>query len=416
MDNSFHVITLNFKKAELAIREQFSLSDVHIEHFYQSLKDVLQIEEALFVGTCNRIELYCIGKVSYKEIIGFICGFNARPIDRYSKYFEALEGEEAIRHLFRVSVGMESQVLGDLEIYGQVKKAYQTSVDLGMSGPFINRLLHQVFSCHKAIKQHTEFKNGATSISYNAIKVLSEKEHVGLNASILVIGTGQMGSAICKNLVQKGYDQVSITNRTELSAYELSEELPISFIPYFKHRKQLKTFDVVICAIACETPQYFPSDFNQSGKTILIDVSAPRSIDEGASTLGGHLYNIDDLGGMVDEVIIRRKEEIPKVEVEIDRSVSDYLQWVQDSAFSDQLKKFKATLTEIQHQSMAAMMKKMNESERKVVEEVTCRMINKIIKLPVLHMKSMCKRNEIDELSESLNELFNIELVNKVKS
>ncbi|WP_109831018.1 glutamyl-tRNA reductase [Reichenbachiella versicolor] len=418
MEKKFRAISITHELAGVSIREKFSLSAIEVEGLYIKLSEVLSINESMILVTCNRAEIYYFHENDLNEaLIKLWASFKALSAKDFRSSFYTYYDRDAIEHLYRVSIGLKSQILGDIQIFGQVKQAYQSSLDAGMAATLLNRLMHKVFFCHKAVNQETAFKSGAASVSYNAVNVLEKDDLAPLDAKILVVGAGQMGSDICRHLHKKGYSNIFITNRTMSKAEKLAEECDMSVIPFDMHRSMIDEFDVVYSTVTCESPVYYPSHFEDTAVKAVIDVSSPRSVDPKVEQLEIALYNVDKLGKLIDHVMRRREEEIPKVEELIRESISEYMTWTEDLIFSDSVKRFKTTLEELRTQTMASMLKKMNEEEKGLVEEVTKRMLQKIVDLPVMSMKTACLRDqEPSELSETLNELFNIEYKKQVKS
>ncbi len=416
MDQNLRILALSHKTAPVEVREKYALGETEKEILFQGLKDIFGIREALFLSTCNRTELYYFHDQNLSaELINYLSTLSRVNSIFYSNYFDTHHGTAAIEHLFRVSMGLESKVLGDLEIYGQVKKAYQVSVDCGLADVMMHRLLHKVFYCHKSVNQNTNFKCGAASISYNAVSALLNHPKLDADSRVLVLGAGKMGTDICSHLSKKNCKNISITNRTNSKAYSLAEELEFGFVPFSRHAQELKNFDSVISSIESEEVLYGIDDFENSRVSLLIDVSSPRSIDPNVGRFGIDLLNVDDLGKVVDEVMEQRLAEVPQVEKVIEECVSEFKKWSEELGFTDQVKKFKTTLEEIRKQTLKASLKNATKQEHELVEQVTRQMIQKVIKLPVLQLKTACRRGESDVLSEALNELFNLEQKTYVK-
>ena len=416
MDKYCRVISVTHQHVGVETRELFSLSEPEKVDFYLKLKEIFGLQESLMLITCNRAELYYFhSRDISQDLISFWCGYKAISAKDYLSLFTILSDRAAINHLYRVSVGLESKILGDIQIFGQVKQAYQLSADLGQAGTLLNRLMHKIFFCHKAINQETNFKNGAASVSYNAVNVL--QDHVSLDAKILVIGAGQMGGDICRHLSKKGYKHIFVTNRSISKVQALAEDCSMTVVPYIDHLKLISEFEAVISTISCSSPVYRASHFDNGITQVVVDVSSPRSVHPEVPKPGMVLYNIDSLGTLVDQVLKSREEEIPQVEAMIDESIDDFMAWTEGLVFSDNVQKFKSTLEELRLQTMASMLKKMDEDQIQLAEEITQKMVQKIVSLPVMSMKTACMRDqEPAELGSSLNELFNLEYKSQVKS
>lgn len=410
----FRAVSIAHKLANVEIREKFSLSTEEVDALYIMLKEIHDLNEVLILNTCNRVEVYFFSeRTSCNDVAITLCAFKSLSYINHHSFIKTYEGNKAIEFIHRVAIGLESMVLGDLEIFGQVKQAYQRSVDSAMAGPMIHRLMHKVFYCHKQINQETKFKEGAASISYNAAKaVFSIKNQ---DARIMLVGAGKMAKDIAMHLAKKGFNHLAITNRTEEKAKALAEASGAKQLKYKLHKSLIEEFDVVISTISSGEIEFSADQLNEN-EILFIDVSSPRTVAHDVIKTGATLIDIDDLGVMVDDVLEQRKEQIPLVENQVKISVSEMANWQEEMMYSKQILQFKETLMGIQKQAMASALKKMTENEKAMAEEVTQKMIQKIVNLPVLQIKNACKRNEAEHLSQSLNALFNIENKNSVKS
>lgn len=411
MRGNFCVISVDHHLADISIREQFNFSTVEIEAFYVMLREVLDLHEVLILNTCNRVELYFYSeKTDAVDVAKLLCAFKSVSLSDYQQFIRTEVGTEAITHLHRVAIGLESMVIGDLQIMGQVKQAYQQSVDHDMAGPVIHRLLHRVFYCHKHVNQETTFKCGAASISYNAASLIFKS--LADDANVLVVGAGQMASDLASHLSKKGYQNIVITNRSKDKATALASQFGYDIIDFESHQEKLSEYDAVISTIAVDSVVYPTDVFENTSVQLIIDMSSPRSVDARVNKLPIQFWDIDALGQQVDKVIEQRKKQIPTVEHLIEASVIEFNEWKEGFEFTSGVSRFKSTLQELQRQSLQSKMKSWSKQERELAEEVTSAMIQKIVNLPVKQIKNVCKREEAEQLSNSLNELFNIEYVN----
>ena len=219
MQNHFRAISLSYKKASLAIREQISLDEQESAQLLTQLRDILGIQEALVLSTCNRTEIYYTAEQSFSFELIKLLAIRKKvpsPLDLTSHFQIFDESAEACEHLFRVSIGLESQVVGDLQIINQAKRAYQLSADLGLAGPYLHRLMHTIFFTNKRVVQETFFRDGAASVSYVTVEMLEEVCRDFIDPSILVVGLGEIGADVVRNLQSAGIPNIKITNRTKI--------------------------------------------------------------------------------------------------------------------------------------------------------------------------------------------------------
>ncbi|MFW5759957.1 MAG: glutamyl-tRNA reductase, partial [Cyclobacteriaceae bacterium] len=199
MYQNFKALSVSFKNTPLEIREKLALDEEMTERLLRFFKEFSSLSEILLISTCNRTEIYYSGdEITSLEIIKMLCiekGLS-NP-DKLLHYFQPYHGTEAVEHLFRVALGLEAQVVGDLQITNQVKRAYQLSADYDMAGPFLHRLMHTIFFANKRVVQETAFRDGAASVSYAATELVEELTTHIINPKILVLGLGEIGADVC---------------------------------------------------------------------------------------------------------------------------------------------------------------------------------------------------------------------------
>jgi glutamyl-tRNA reductase len=195
MEISFKAITLSYKTAPLQVREAISFDENATKSLLHKVKEMTNVSEALLISTCNRTELYYCSEEDFSEtLIKLICIEKNMNFVDYAPYFHIINiSEDAIRQLFRVSIGLESQVIGDLQIINQVKNAYQWTADMGLAGTFLHRLLHTIFFTNKKVVQETAFRDGAASVSYATVEMIEELAQQLAQPKVLVIGVGEIG-------------------------------------------------------------------------------------------------------------------------------------------------------------------------------------------------------------------------------
>lgn len=423
--NQFKAISLSYKNTPLPVREQIALDMPSCQELAQKIKDWEDISDILILSTCNRTEVYYLSSIDYSyNIIQEI--FILKNIDsrsHYQDYFEQITDDfEAIAHLFDVAMGLDSQVVGDMQITNQVKQAYQLSADLDLAGPFLHRLLHSIFFTNKRVVQETPFRSGAASTSYATVELIEEFTQQMHNPRILILGIGEIGADICRHLANKPQlGEVSIINRTQSKAEALALETGLNNIPFEKVEKAMQEADIIVSSIANHQP--FITDKEVSKMKILsfkyfIDLSVPRSIDaEIEKNAGVLLYNIDQINSRATDALQKRLASIPDVKAIIQNSIEDFYEWFKEMEISPTLQKLKNTLEQIRQEELARYAKKLNSSETQKVEQITKNMMQKILKLPALQLKAACKRGEAETLIDVLNNLFNLEAqVEKVKN
>ena len=416
MIGNFKAISISHKTAPVKIREQMALNETSAKQLMMQVRDITNAGEILTLSTCNRTEIYYSSENDYSsEIIKLLClQKGITDFAQQATYFININDHgEAVQHLYNVSIGLESQVVGDIQIINQVKHAYQWSADLNLAGPFLHRLLHTIFFTNKKVVQETPFRDGAASVSYATVELAEQLVAEIQNPKALVIGLGEMGADVCRNLANSNIKDITITNRTQQRAEELAEECKVKVIPFENVWEAIATSDIVICSISKEEPFISYEKvkaLNNLSYKFFIDISVPRSVEEKVEEVPGVLvYHIDNIRSKATEALEKRINAIPMVKELIATSIIEFNDWSKEMMVSPTINKLKNALEQIRQEELNRYLKQMNDEEAKKVELITKNIMQKIMKLPVLQLKAACKRGEAETLIDVLNDLFDLE-------
>jgi glutamyl-tRNA reductase len=421
----FKAVSLSFKNTPIEIRELFTFNEDASKALLMSLKERFDLSEALVVSTCNRTEVYYSSAIDINDkLIDFLVNDTQLSTHGNLKnYFRKISDNlEAIRYLFEVSVGLHSQVVGDLQISGQAKDAYQWSADVNMAGAFIHRLMHAIFYTNKKIVQETSYRDGAASISYAAAELADDLVSGDKSTRVLLVGTGEMGEDVFKNLASFGYKSIAICNRTQATAIELANKLKetqAEIIPFEDLFTEINRFDVIISAVQVAELLFTKAKLNDLKiltHKYFIDLSVPRSIEQSVEEVHGViLFNIEDLNKKTSEALQTRLNAIPQVNSIIGQSVEEFLNWSREMEVSPTIHKIKNALESIRTEELSRYNKQLTEDELKLIDTITKNIMQKVIKLPVVQLKAACKRGDSENLVEVLNELFDLEKQKELK-
>lgn len=416
MHNNFKAIGLSFSNAPIEIREQIAIDEHVCRRLLKYFKEFTDFTDVFILSTCNRTEIYYSSESDQSDTILKLIGIekNLSDILSLKEYFNIYnDHDEAVTHLFNVAMGVEAQVVGDMQISNQVKRAYQMTADENLAGPFLHRLLHTIFFTNKRVVQETSFRDGAASVSYATAELITELTADVRNPKVLVIGLGEIGADLCRNLSDATNKNIYITNRTMAKAEALAVECGLKVLPFENVYDEIQDADVVVCAVGSQTPfitREMLKDVEILKYKYFIDLSVPRSIDLSIEDLPGVLvYNIDNIQNKTTKALQRRKAAIPQVKQIIKEAIDEFNGWSEEMVVSPTIQKLKNALEQIRQQELARHLKSLNEVEAQLVEKVTKGMMQKIIKLPVLQLKAACKRGEAETLIDVLNDLFNLE-------
>ncbi|GGF19926.1 glutamyl-tRNA reductase [Echinicola rosea] len=423
MQHKFSAISLSYKNAPVEIREIIALDDKAIQSLLIKLKEFFNVKDTLILSTCNRTEVYYAHELDLSteiiKLIGTEKGLH--NVVSYLEYFTIIQDDKkAIEHLFKVSMGLEAQVVGDMQISNQVKRAYQASADLEMAGPFLHRLMHTIFFTNKRVVQETAFRDGAASVSYAAVELIEEITSNTINPRILLVGLGEIGEDVAKNMVYIPQAEVTITNRTHEKAVQMGAELGYKVIPFEEVHSAMQEADVVVSSISSSQPfitKNLVKAFDIKSYKLFVDMSVPRSIETTVEDVPGVLlYNVDNIQSKTTEALEKRLAAVPKVENIISESIEEFFSWKKEMMVSPTINKLKNALEQIRMEELERYMKNASKEEYAVIDKITKSMMQKIIKVPVVQLKAACKKDEAEEMIGIISDLFDLEKENSKHS
>ena len=411
MYESLKVVGLSHDSSPIAIRESVAFSENESRNFLDRMREILGAEEALILSTCNRTEIYYTSDFDLSNAILNLLKIEKGVDHGIDSYFWNKEKLPALRHLFRVALGLEAKVLGDIQISNQVKKAYQCSADQHLSGPFFHRLMHTIFYANKRVVQETVFRDGAASVSYACVGLVQQFIQNFSDPKILVLGLGEIGRDVADNLEEMNAS-ITLSNRNALTTQTLAKQYGYEVLPFEELLKNIAKFDVIISSVQVPKPIIMKDHIHEQllSQKLFVDLAVPRSMDSELDTIDGIiLYNVDQIEEQTSGIIERRRAAITEVELILDETIEELKNWSLEMEVSPTIKKLKKALEEIRKEEIARYVGKITEVEQDLIDKVTKRIVQKVIKLPVLQLKAACKRGEAETLVEVLNDLFNLE-------
>ncbi|MFC3415104.1 glutamyl-tRNA reductase [Algoriphagus hitonicola] len=420
MQVKFRALSLSHKTAPVQIRELIALDERSIHSILLKLKEFFSMNDALILSTCNRTEVYYSHDLDLSTEIIKLIGLEKGMSDvvNYLEYFEIFnEDQTAINHLFRVAMGLEAQVVGDIQISNQVKRAYQASADLDMAGPFLHRLMHTIFFTNKRIVQETTFRDGAASLSYATIELIDSLTSNTYQPRILLIGVGEIGEDVAKNMVYLPDAKVKITNRTISKAETIAAEMGFEVVPFDNCLEAMQEADVIVSSIHRDDPfitKQLVSQFEIQSYKLLVDLSVPRSIETTVEDVPGViLYNVDNIRSKASEALEKRLAAVSKVEDIILESIEEFYNWKKEMMVSPTINKLKQSLEQIRQEELSRYLKNSTEEEFAIIDKITKSMMQKILKVPVVQLRAACKRDEAEEMIDIISDLFDLDRENK---
>jgi glutamyl-tRNA reductase len=358
----FSVAGINYRKSDVNIRGKFSLSGDQCGHVIsQSFQK--NISGVFVLSTCNRTEVYGLcGDPG--ELIELLCLHTQGTVQDFLEHGYVLQGLDAVDHLFNVSAGLDSQIVGDYEILAQLKHAVNFARERGSINGFVERIVNYALQASKDIKTKTNLSSGTVSVSYATIEIIKEKIENIADKKILLIGTGKFGNHIAKNL--KNYfpgTKLSISNRTNDKACALAGLCDAVHIPYEALQPAVLEHDIIIVSSAAENYVITPSFFTNDMPRLLLDLSIPQNVDPEVGKMPGvHLMNVDEISAILDKTIGRRKAEIPKALGIIDDTINELKSWYGMQANAPVLRKIKTHLHQLSKEDSAESTDKIHKA------------------------------------------------------
>ena len=399
------VLGISYRKTALDVRGMFSLSSEDQLNILKEAKEK-QIEGMVILSTCNRTEIY--GHSSEVDVIKDLflkyCKGNRNDLN-YNGY--TLYGNECIRHLYKVTAGLDSQIIGDFQIVGQVKNAYQQSEQIGMVNSFMNRLFSFVFQASKKIKNETDISKGAASVSHAAVQYIKDKVSTLETCKFLLFGTGDIGKDTCGNLLKHMSNRsLTLVNRTVEKAEALANKYNIQYQPIEKLNQEVDQAEVIIVATGASKPTLTLEHFkNVESCKLVLDLSVPRNVDPAIDELEHVLViTVDELSKHISAAIDQRKACIPEAEKIIQASIGEFYGWLEVKYLSPVIVALKENLQSVQRKELDYHKNKLTDDELKKVEHITNNIVNKIARACINHLKDHHKKQSSP--METLNMIF----------
>lgn len=408
--SNFAVLSISFEKADAETRGKFAFFDENIKNFVNEIHDE-NLGDAFVVSTCNRTEIYTTTP-NYLLIAELYCKTIGVSLTEFMKYVNILKHEEALNHLFRVAAGLESQIIGDFEIIGQIKNAYHRfKKEKRNSNPFLERAINSAIQISKRIKNETGISNGAASVSYAAVHYILKNQTQISDKNILLLGVGEIGQNTVENLVKHVYKpKVKIANRSSDKAEKIAEKYKIPHIEFADFNDELKKTDILIVATGAQHPIINKTHFPNGKETLVIDLSIPNNVEKNITeNQNVSLVDVDELSLHISETMIQRQKEIPKAEEIIKEMTKDFLEWEKKRKLAPNIHHFKAVLKNMERNEMHNIHKKhkyvdVNDMQlsEKMIQKITNRFAKYIIDNPW----------KAEEISKLMHEIF-VEQPNK---
>lgn len=340
-NKKFYVVGVSHKTASIDLRGHFSLGDSQLHALFLEAKEK-GIKDLLIINTCNRTEIYAWSTAD-SILVDLLCTHSQGTQKEFNQIGYSLESEIGINHVFRVGTGLESQILGDFEIIGQIKQSFYRSKKMGLAQGNLERLTNSVIQASKRIKTETQISSGATSVAFASVQYILKNVPDIAQKNILLFGTGKIGANTCENLVKHSQnDHIVLINRTQEKAEKIAGKFPVQVKPFGALTASIRDSDVLIVATSSQKPTV-TSDLIYNKKPLLIlDLSLPRNVDpELNDRPNTQVIHLDELSQITDATFERRKKFIPQAEQILASVKLEYIEWLTHRKYIPTLKAFR---------------------------------------------------------------------------
>lgn len=415
-------VGFNYKTTPVEIREKVAFSEQMIEEAMLVLNEQKSILENVIISTCNRTEIYAVvdqlhtGKYYIKR---FLADWFNLEIEDFSPYLEILENDDAIEHLFRVSVGLNSMVLGETQILGQVRDAFLIAQKIKTTGTIFNELFKQAITFAKRSHKETAIGEHAVSVSYAAVQLAKKIFGQIEDKHVVIYGAGEMGELAVKNLHGSGVSNITVVNRTLERAEDLARKFNAKAVAADELAKVMTHVDILISSTASKEvvltkDDLIPIQKLRKGKPLfLVDIAVPRDLDPKISELDSvFLYDIDDLQHIVDENLAEREEAALTIEQGLAKEINDFKEWVTTLGVVPVIAALREKALSIQSETLKSINRKipdLTEREQRVLSKHTKSIVNQMLKDPIIQAKEMAGRENSDELLALFIDIFGID-------
>ncbi|WP_163713158.1 glutamyl-tRNA reductase [Mangrovibacterium lignilyticum] len=409
------IIGLSHKSAPVHIREKFAFDKTESARLAKLICQNKYIREIVILSTCNRTEIYfkadeCCSSGAFNIIISYLHR-QAEVGDEMNKHFYRLAADKAITHLFRVISSLESMVLGEYQIVSQIKEAFKNAEENGTVGKVLTRLFHKALETGKLVRSNTQMSTGAFSVSYAAVEKCNDQFRNLKDKNILLIGAGETGELVIKNLFKKGCKNITVTNRTAAKAEELARRYSGQALPYSQMMAGVHDAEIIVSSIATKEPIFnattIKPHLNGHPKVMMIDLGVPRNIHPDVTELSGiSLINVDDLEEVVAGNQEKKQALVSVAEDIISEKVTEFSDWLNSRNLSPAIQQIISSISTVNSNELEVFKKFHSEEDIQHMEKYGKHITEKLINSMIKNLKTISDNGRQTEFIKVVNDLF----------
>jgi glutamyl-tRNA reductase len=416
------VTGLNHRTAPVSVRERLAFTPLDLANGLAELKSLPGVLEGMILSTCNRVEVALTAedevdpRQTLEAFLSVAKGIDSRELHPYLYNFE---GHEAIRHIFRVAASLDSMIVGEPQILGQLKSAYSLAKEQGSVTGLLDTVVMRAFSVAKRVRTETDIGVSAVSISYAAVELAREIFGSLKGQRVMLIGAGKMSELAARHLLRSGVQQILVTNRTESRARDLADLVHGTVVPYDEFRSRLKDVDIVITSSGATGHLLNKEDMRRivasrkNRPMFLIDIAVPRNIEPAVNELDNiFLYDIDDLQRIVDENLKGRLDQATEADKIVAEEVERLENWMRTRHVGPMIVSLQERLEQIRQSEIDRVRGKLGgltSQQEQAIEMLTRGIVNKIAHGPISQLRKHAGSDNGAEMLDAIRNIFRLE-------
>jgi len=415
-------IGMNHETAPVALRECLAVESHNVQKALGLMRNLDVVREGFFLSTCNRVEALIVaeeGQEAKQAVVSLFGKMGNIPVDEFSSSLYTFENMDAVTHIFSVASSLDSMVIGEPQILGQIKEAYLQATREKMSGVILNRLMHKAFHVAKRVRSETDICGSAVSISYAAVELARKIFHDLEGKRVLLIGAGEMAELAARHLLTNGVSAMTVLNRTFERAVEVAERFGASPVSFEEIEDQLLKADIVVTSTAA-TEYVITREMvkkvlrkRRNRPLFVIDIAVPRDVEPEVNKLNNvYLYDIDDLKGVIEINKAQRQEEAVKAQRIVNEEVVKFEKWLKTLSVVPtivSLRNKAEAIIQAEFGKSRSALDQLSPSQREAVEVLIRSIVEKMLNDPILFLKGKAGRSTLNDYLDTIRKLFSLD-------
>ncbi len=417
------VVGINFKTADVEVREKLHFSNDVIADALAKLNTFCSVKGSVILSTCNRVEIYAsvdVVKTGFDDVVQFISEFHHIPQERLIPFLYQKNCQAAVVHLFKVAASLDSMVIGEYQIQGQVRDAYYEAQACSATNSMLNKVFQTAIQIGKKVRSETNIGAGSVSVATLAVDMVKKVFEDKTNVNILLIGAGKFSNLTAANFQQEFADcSISVTNRSVEKATEMAHRLNGKVIEYHEKVEKLADYDVILASTSAPNYIITKEDLVNAGikfddTKVFIDLSIPRNIDPEINSIENCMvFSIDDINKLIDANLEKRSGEIEKAEEIISEISEDYYQWYSKQFIIPTMMEIKKELKIIKNNVMSyeeSFMKSLDDKQKEVLSTMFDNYTDRIIKVIMVNFRKSNSKEDLIAMTKNLKHTFTLDV------